>query len=658
MRKPSLERLVAMFMSMVFAAPVFATGGVAGTVSDTSAVGIAGVQVFVLRGDGGHLDVAVTGPSGAYTATELPPGSYVAFTRNEQGFIDELYDDTPCPGSCNVFAGTPIQVDDGSTTGDIDFVLDAGGRVTGSVTSVGGGTPLAGVDVKIYTAVDPVDPSIGGDLVTIGTTDATGAYLSPTGLPTGSYVAITSNEDGFIEEVWDDHPCDGACDPADGDPIEVTAGATIEDIDFELDGGSRISGTITSSQGGAISGARIDVFDASGASVTSATPGADGSWITDAGLVAGSYFLLTANWWGFIDELWQDIPCAAGCVVTDGTPVAVTAGATTTGIDMVLDPGGQIGGTITESGSGLPVTEAGVEVYDLEGARVGTALADDQGAYVVGGLPTGSYLLRAYSWDLHVAELFDDLSCIPECPLDDGDPVEVTAPGLVSPVDFALVHGGRIDGTLSSGGSPVSDAEIQVFDDLGDPVTDTLVDSFGAFSTEALPPGSYYLLTDNQQGLVDEIWEGIPCADVCDPEIGDLIVLAPGTIADLEIVLEPGGSITGTVTAADGGAPAIDVTIFLYDDQGELAALSFTDDVGSYVVEGLPAGSYYLRALSTGLLVGEVWPDLSCSSFCDPTQGTPIAVPPGGLVDNIDLQLESSVLFIDGFESGSTSQWN
>lgn len=635
-----------------------AAGGISGMVKNTSSVGIEGVKVYILRDDGFHLAVATTDIAGLYTASELPPGDYVASTRNEQGYIDELFDDMPCPGGCNYFTGTRIPVFDGITTPDIDFVLDEGGRLTGTVTTVGAGAPLEGVDVKIYTAVDPVDPYVGGDYITSGPSDATGVYLSRSGLPTGSYVAMTSNEDGYLEEMWDDHACDGACEPADGNAIEVTAGFTVDEIDFELDGGGRISGTIASSQGGAISGARIDVFDSVGAMVTSADPASDGSWITDAGLVAGSYFLLTENWWGFIDELWQDIPCASSCTVTDGTPVIVAAGAITSGIEIILDPGGQVSGTLTEDGSGQPISDAGVEVYDTEGERVATAFADGLGVYTAGGLPTGDYYLRAYSWDLYVSELYDDVSCVPECPLDEGDEVAVTVPGLVSSIDFSLVHGGRIDGTLSSGGNPVWDAAIQIFDDAGYPATLALVDALGAFSTEALPAGSYFLVTDNQLGYVDEVWEDIPCAAVCDPEDGTPIVLAAGGVADLDIELDSGGIITGTVTAVDGGDPAADVFIVLYDNEGGFADFSATDELGIYAFGGLPGGSYYLGALSTALLVGEVWPDMSCPLSCDPTLGTLIAVPPGGMIDGIDLALESSVLYIDGFESGDTSGWS
>ena len=59
--------------------------------------------------------------------------------------------------------------------------------------------------------------------------------------------------------------------------------------------------------------------------------------------MTGSYF---ARYWvsggneGYIDELYDDISCSAGCTIATGTPIGVALGADTPGIDfdLLVDP--------------------------------------------------------------------------------------------------------------------------------------------------------------------------------------------------------------------------------------------------------------------------------------------------------------------------------
>jgi hypothetical protein len=44
-------------------------------------------------------------------------------TENLGGYADQLYDGLPCPGTCTVTEGTPVGVSAGSTTPNINFVL-------------------------------------------------------------------------------------------------------------------------------------------------------------------------------------------------------------------------------------------------------------------------------------------------------------------------------------------------------------------------------------------------------------------------------------------------------------------------------------------------------------------------------------------------------
>lgn len=219
------RRVVSILLWVVMSAGSSLAISIGGTVTDDGETGIPDVEVRVLETGGAHFTLTTTDAFGVYVADGLIAGDYVLWTRNEDGFVDELFDDIPCAGGCNFFTGTPVTVGPGADATGIDFELCDGGRISGVVTDGVGGA-LESVDVEIFDSE--------GDLVTTGLSDATGMYLSPTGLPTGDYFARTRNSQGLFDELWDDIGCPGDCDPTEGTVIGVTEGVVIPDIDFAL----------------------------------------------------------------------------------------------------------------------------------------------------------------------------------------------------------------------------------------------------------------------------------------------------------------------------------------------------------------------------------------------------------------------------------------
>ncbi len=617
---------------------------ISGTVADSGGSGIVGVEVRLFELGGAYFNMVASDATGDYEVTGVPAGSYVVWTRNEQGYIDELYDDMVCAGGCYFFGGTPIPVSDGNNATGIDFSLADGGRISGVVTASVGGMPLQGVEVKTYSAE--------GDLITVGLTSAAGAYTSPSGLPSGDYSVRTANGEGYFDELYDNQLCPGSCDVTLGDAVAVVAGSTTPGIDFALDSGGRIAGLVTSSGDGApITNVRVDIYDSAGSLAASATPDASGAYITDTGLASGSYFALTDNWWGHIDELYDNIPCAAGCTPVDGTPIAVSGGVTN-GINFALDPGGWITGTVTDSVTGLPIEEVGVEIFNELGQRVTTAMADVSGVYWGSGLPTGSYKLRAYSWARYLTELYDNIPCYGGCDLGSGAAVEVIHQAITSGVDFSLDLGGEIAGSVTDGsGQPIGEADIAVFDGQGNPITDTHVDQFGNFSSTPIPTGTYFLITDAWgDWVIDEIFDDIPCVGFCDPESGTSVVLSEDSTATVAIELVAGGSIAGSVMS--NGNPVANCELMLIDDQGAEFGVTATDTAGCFEFSAMPVSNYYLHTLNGAGLVDQVWQGVACSEQCLPTVGTLISVGLEQTTSGIDFALTTADLFADSYESG------
>ena len=71
---------------------------------------------------------------------------------------------------------------------------------------------------------------------------------------------------------------------------------------------------------------------------TSLTPELVAGNVSDSGLPAGTYYVGTQNKLGLIDRVHSNVDCA-GCDVRTGDAITVTAGATVTGINLVLGDG-------------------------------------------------------------------------------------------------------------------------------------------------------------------------------------------------------------------------------------------------------------------------------------------------------------------------------
>jgi M6 family metalloprotease-like protein len=203
------------------------------------------------------------------------------------------------------------------------------GTITGTVTNAGTAAPLANVSVRVYNA--------SGSAYTTATTNASGVYVM-TNLAAGTYYVRTSNSLGYVDELYDNLPCPGgACTVTTGTGVSVTAGATASGINFGLAMGGTITGTVKNDWTAApLADVSVRVYNASGSSYSTVTTNASGVY-TKTDLAAGTYYVRTSNSLGYVDELYDNLPCPGGaCMVTTGTGVSVTAGATTGGINFGL----------------------------------------------------------------------------------------------------------------------------------------------------------------------------------------------------------------------------------------------------------------------------------------------------------------------------------
>ena len=145
-----------------------------------------------------------------------------------------------------------------------------------------------------------------------------------TGLAPDSYRVYVFADD-YVNEFYDN-----TTDITQSAPVLVEASTVTPGIDFSLSGGGGISGFVTDDLGSPIEGAMVDAVLAAGCcSFGVAITAADGSYTIDD--LPGSSYLVLASATGFASEYFDDTTDASLA-----TPVSVTVGTATPGIDLAL----------------------------------------------------------------------------------------------------------------------------------------------------------------------------------------------------------------------------------------------------------------------------------------------------------------------------------
>ena len=634
-------------------------GSIAGLITDEAGMPLGGIFVSVYNSTGAYVATSrqTEFGSGEYRIpVGLRSGTYFALTSNLDGYVNEIYAAIPCPRDCDhpEEAGTPIVVTAPALTAGVDFVLALGAALTGTITDEGTGAPIQGVFVYARNGA--------GDSLSHAVTDASGHYRID-GLPAGTYYLSTSNEDGYLNELYDNVVCPGVCPTvAGGTPVAVGAGETVSGKDFALTRGGRISGTILAAGTSAPVTAAVRIYSATGAEVSMASANTTGVYATDTGLRPGTYYAVTHNTKGYIDEIYDDIPCGDKCdgpdAVVRGTPIVVTAGATVTGRDFRLSRAGAIAGKVTSAATGAGVRRVTVRAYG-RGEAFGSAETDIKGDYAIVGLPAGPYVLlinNAFEQQF-IPEIYDNIPCFVECSEETarltGAVVTVALDTTASGIDFALESGGSMLGTVvdAATGTPLAGVAVHVANQSADAITSAAADvsdASGVFSLAGLPAGAYYVFTRNSAGFIDEAFGNIPCLGEC-PAVAVLgvpVAIAADTqTTAVDFALEAGGRISGVVTDAGTGALVPGAAVAIVEAGGRMVDFVRTGATGSYLTpSGLAAGTYYVSVRGEQGYRGQAYGNVPCPGEClSPAAvalGTPIVVDAGATASGRNLALE------------------
>lgn len=676
------------------------TATVSGALTDaTTLSGIEFGQVY-LRDEPGTIFLSTQADSsGSFSFTGLAAGTYFVYsaTRSSFAYVDELYTpagDYPC-AHCPLVPEAQIVVADGAIVTGIDMALEVGATISGTVTD------SVGVPIQDWTAV-AYNAQYFWDG---GRTDAAGAY-SIGNLPNlefrvylRQYSASPNQTPNLRTEIYPNV----ACNPFDcaslaaegmGSALTIVGGSGITAVDFALEPGAVISGTIydavsmlpiSETQGSLL------LVDATGRNQgfltyygTSGPAPINDATYSIGGLLPGDYFLEASENTNHVREIHPDVHCPwSGCQrVLIGTPISLGANTVASGTDFYLDQGGHITVTVRDSSTMLPIDSlfSYFQVIDSAGKVAGGGFSPAQNGQMATAraVPAGTYTVRTgndfggtFTYP-YIDQLFASpaTTCVGyDCDYLSGTPVSVTIGTNNDIGNIDLDMGATISGTVTELGSstPIPDVFVLIYNDDVPPVfsamTTTLSD--GSFSITGLLPGDYFVLTNNGSNLpvpgfypkpvgtwVDILYNGQPCpGGSCDfHAIGDVVTVSSTRGASLVIEQSPGAQISGRLTSLAQGLPIANGQVDVFNDQGARVASFFSDDDGYYLTTGLLDGTYYLLSNVDGALIDTAYGGVLCSTGCDWTDATPVMVTEAQPATDIDLVLRANYIFGNGLE--------
>lgn len=630
---PLVVALVATFASVTPARADGPTGTIAGTITDDGAP-VPFATVYVSADDGPYGGSATTDLNGRYTVANLPvsgspyrvsvqapgrprqyahgktnPESATLFsvTANQVTTVDEaLLPTGTISGRFTDVDGTGIPVwvtayeDQGAITGvaaDADgnysitvlpgthrvafdygngqqyaygtFVRDQAKRFT-----VAGGQTVTVNDVKLQTGaiaghVTNPDGSPAADVkVTangigasgVATTDSAGAYRIAD-LPPGDYRVSFELPSGALQ--WAHQILDSSQAPS----FTVAGGATTT-VDEQLLPTGSLAGHFTDANGQPV--ANISVWvegDHIDGPTIGTTTDADGAYRIDGIPAAGSYRVRFHDWQTHLDQY------AYGKINRESADlITVVAGQTVTVDDQRL-PTGAIRVTAIDAHTNAPIQSFWAEAGDR-------TVHTTNGSLVLPDLAVGTYTLKGGSDEHFLA----------------GDPPKVTVTaGQEVAVQLKLQPYGRITTTITDRltGAPVAGVcafaqKVWRFDvELG---CDGLSDSTGAVTLRVREPGTYTVFVRPQEGSpYGAQWVGPTGGTGTQSRASRVAVTTGGSASLPPVKLDPRGTITGTVTGADGEPPrngAVGIVAPGVVSGGDWYHSPVAED-GSYVIDWL-----------------------------------------------------------------------
>jgi hypothetical protein len=249
---------------------------------------------------------------------------------------------------CDPLMGDVVNVPSNTVVEGIDFVVEAGGVLSGRYDEISTGFAAGAFpDIQVFD-------SSGNPLINLSTSFLTlpgqGRFYRTVPIPSGQYF-VGASYYGFVDQIYPQLQCPGfGCDPTNGDLVALPSAMVLDGIDFLV--------TVDGARGGAISGTvSAGVQDLTFVPVISAWEGHFGGITTGrsigsagpyviAGVSSGLDVQVTADAGDrYIGEIYDDVECdddgpggPPPCDLSSGMTLQLVAGEILPDIDFELFP--------------------------------------------------------------------------------------------------------------------------------------------------------------------------------------------------------------------------------------------------------------------------------------------------------------------------------
>ena len=350
-----------------------------------------------------------------------------------------------------------------------------------------------------------------------------------------------------------------------------------------------------------------------------------GEYVLDQ-LIPGVY-LVRAVAPGYVPEYYKEAEYPMA-----GLPIKLSADETVNDINFTLSEGGTISGQVTLQDDDAPLADVHVVAHKvLAPKRPVHTITNDDGTYVLEGLTTGAYVVKAKAPGYDTEYYLEAEKVI------DADFVSVDAPVETPDINFTLTTTAALKGLVTDeAGDPLAKAVVSVIHANRPYITDNksfhhkVVTNENGEYAMSLRPGNYYVMA-TATGHVSEWYEDAPT-----PGEADLVEIVKDQHTVIDFQLAAQGTITGIVVDSLSSQPLAGAVVKAYAEGASTRNRHFrtlTKDDGTYGFDGLPRGKYVVVVSARGYL-SEYWKEakqVKDAEFVD--------VEDGVTVDDIDFTM-------------------